>query len=152
MCWEKIGEDDNKKTNCLIGKSEKKHIFVSIKIFNLNHPDMKHAIVIILAFFIGFPSAVLGVNLSENTDKGNEGKTTNQIVVSPNPATEFVTLTVPSSFDFVLFSTNGKQIVSATDCSSVYKVDVSSLEAGIYILNIIIDDNIYMKKVVISKK
>lgn len=112
---------------------------------------MKHAIKFLLAFiFVGLSFTVFGSNLSDSIVDTNETPT--RVMVSPNPATDNFTILVPGgSFDFVMFSTNGKQILSAADCLDSYNVDASSLDAGVYILNIIVDDNIFMKRVILSK-
>ena len=75
-----------------------------------------------------------------------------EIVVMPNTEQDNLTISVSNSdFDFALYSNNGKQIRTATDCRNTYQLDASSLEAGEYILNIIVDENIFMKKVVVDK-
>ena len=70
--------------------------------------------------------------------------------VYPNPATENFTISVEdNSFDFALYSKNGRQIISRSDCHETFKMDTSSLSSGVYILNVIVDEDIYMKRIVV---
>ena len=72
------------------------------------------------------------------------------VVVFPNPAKSDFTISVSdNSFDFALYSKNGKQLISASDCKDSYKMDTTTLSVGVYILNVIVDDNIYMKRIVV---
>ncbi len=107
----------------------------------------------LIAFlFVGAPNLLLGAK-SNSTDSIPSIRVENvSVYVAPNPASDYITISVNTDFDFILFSSNGKQSYSVSGCSESYKMDVSSLSPGIYILNILVDENIYTKRVIIERK
>lgn len=107
----------------------------------------------LIAFlFVGAPNLLLGAK-SNSTDSIPLLRVENvSVYVAPNPASDYITISVNTDFDFILFSSNGKQSYSVSGCSESYKMDVSFLSPGIYILNILVDENIYTKRVIIERK
>ena len=70
-----------------------------------------------------------------------------------NTGKESVVISVDkTSFDFALYSENGKEMITSSDCRNSYKLDATTLKPGAYILNVIVDEDIYMKQVVVDNK
>lgn len=62
--------------------------------------------------------------------------------ISPNPAANFITLSLPqniSSVVLVIYDMNGKQVMKQNIISSTQKINISPLAAGEYVLHILYD-------------
>jgi len=74
-----------------------------------------------------------------------------EIVVGPNPASDFVQLHVPNElgFEVMLFNLKGEIVVNKSCAVSSLKVNTANLPNGLYFLKIIQKEGVYLKKVVV---
>ncbi len=101
-----------------------------------------------------------GVNylLFDMTSSVYEPVLTSNIIVSPNPAYNFINIQVPQNFDQInsiyIMDMLGEKVLDCTDLrtsDNVYKIDVNSLSSGIYFVVISTNAKNYFEKVIISK-
>ena len=74
-----------------------------------------------------------------------------EIVVGPNPASDFVQLHMPNElgFDVMLFNLKGEIVVNKSCAVSSLKVNTANLPNGLYFLKIIQKEGVYLKKIVL---
>jgi len=75
------------------------------------------------------------------------------IEIYPNPASDFVNIVIPennSDIQLVLFSTEGKAVISERIDGSSSMLDVSKLKPGIYILRFAINNEIVTKRLIVQ--
>ncbi|MBC8475018.1 MAG: T9SS type A sorting domain-containing protein [Bacteroidetes bacterium] len=74
-----------------------------------------------------------------------------EIVVEPNPASDFVQLHVPNElgFEVLLFNLKGEIVFNKSCAVSSLKVNTANLPNGLYFLKIIQKEGVYLKKVVV---
>ena len=73
------------------------------------------------------------------------------IVVYPNPASEFIQLSIPFSYDVAklnIVDMSGRTVISDSDFTNT--IDITGISSGIYILNLKIDNTFYTQKLVID--
>lgn len=113
---------------------------------------MKHIVrFIVSSIFVGMASSLFAANSNPADSIPSIRIDEVKVSVAPNPAKDYVIISVNSDFDFIIFSANGKQSYSVSDCSESYKMDVTSLSSGVYILNVLVDENIYTKRFIVEK-
>lgn len=74
----------------------------------------------------------------------------NSVVVYPNPATNNVTVEVPESSQLSLIDMNGRQIITKSNSGQKENFDVSSLESGIYFIQILHEGNTATKRLLVK--
>ena len=74
-----------------------------------------------------------------------------EIVVGPNPASDFVQLHMPNElgFEVMLFNLKGEIVFNKSCAVSSLKVNTANLPNGLYFLKIIQKEGVYLKKVVV---
>ncbi|MFH0895334.1 MAG: FISUMP domain-containing protein [Bacteroidota bacterium] len=74
----------------------------------------------------------------------------NTIQISPNPTNDFIAIRIEntSNAEFEIFNIMGQRMMSATIEQSSYTADVSHFAKGIYLVKILIDDNVVVKRFV----
>lgn len=115
---------------------------------------MQNSIKSILVLLLASVSLAVFARGNKSVNESEVPVEVEQVVVNvdvfPNPVKDNFTISVENnSFDFALYGKNGKQLMSVCNCQESYKMDASLLSSGVYILNVIVDDNIYMKRIVI---
>ncbi len=83
---------------------------------------------------------------------GIEDIIANNILVYPNPTSDFFNITGIKGADLYLYNVMGKLIFNEHIETDQTRLNVADLPAGSYVLNIIIDNNIITKKVSITKQ
>ncbi|MDD5570563.1 MAG: M1 family aminopeptidase [Bacteroidales bacterium] len=84
-------------------------------------------------------------------------KQNTEIILTPNPAVDFVELTVNQNqhFDkFELYDISGRKIISYSEfpcCQSKYKIDLKNIPEGFYFCRLFINDNSLIKKIEIIR-
>ena len=74
----------------------------------------------------------------------------NVINVYPNPAKDVVSVTLNKEASWMLMNISG-QIVKKSDKSSLdFEIDLKDVNSGLYFLNIIVDDNRIVRKIVVE--
>ncbi len=82
---------------------------------------------------------------------GIEEKEQNEISISPNPTTGFINVKSKSPMSSLkLFTISGIEILEMNIHENQQQLDVSVLEAGIYLLEIEIEGRFYVKKLVVE--
>ncbi|MBS4013731.1 MAG: Ig-like domain-containing protein [Bacteroidetes bacterium] len=77
---------------------------------------------------------------------------TYQIKIYPNPASDYVFIKSDSVIEMIeLYDLNGRSIKSLMLNSNEYKIDLSALNNGMYIIKIYTGNNIINKKVILNK-
>lgn len=97
----------------------------------------------------GFISSDFGETLSI----GYEDSTGNQLLLYPNPAKDFVTITnLPhGEIQMIVFDINGKVIVSKIVNTETARIDTSNFPNGVYIVQFDHNGYITHKKLVVNK-
>lgn len=72
------------------------------------------------------------------------------VVVYPNPASNNVTVEVPESSQISLIDMNGRQISTKSNSGQKESFDVSSLESGIYFIQILHEGNTATKRLLVK--
>jgi hypothetical protein len=92
-----------------------------------------------------------GVYVSQDYWLGIDETQQNQISFSPNPATENLTIKSEIRLNSLkLSSISGKQILSMKINTNQHQLDVSNLEAGIYLLEIEAEGRFFVRKLVVE--
>jgi hypothetical protein len=92
-----------------------------------------------------------GVYVSQDYWLGIDETQQNQISISPNPATENLTIKSEIRLNSLkLSSISGKQILSMKINTNQHQLDVSNLEAGIYLLEIEAEGRFFVRKLVVE--
>lgn len=78
-----------------------------------------------------------------------------EIIVSPNPAKDFLSIRLPKNdnpFSFILFNSLGQKIITGKECSPIEtNVNVESVLSGIYYLEITTGNNVTsVQKIIIT--
>ncbi len=97
----------------------------------------------------GFISSDFGETLSI----GYEGSIDNQLLMYPNPAKDFVTITnLPhGEIQMIVFDINGKVIVSKIVNTETARIDTSNFSNGVYIVWLNHNGYIIHKKLLVNK-
>lgn len=97
----------------------------------------------------GFISSDFG----ETLNIGYEDSTGNQLLMYPNPAKDFVTITnLPhGEIQMIVFDINGKVIVSKIVNTETARIDTSNISNGVYLVRINYYGNVAHKKLVVNK-
>jgi hypothetical protein len=71
------------------------------------------------------------------------------VVLYPNPFGDFVTIDIPDAedFSFAVFDLTGKQLINGSSVKTSSTVDLSMVQPGNYLLEIISNSSIYMKQI-----
>ncbi len=97
----------------------------------------------------GFISSDFG----ETLNIGYEGSIDNQLLMYPNPAKDFVTITnLPhGEIQMIVFDINGKVIVSKIVNTETARIDTSNFPNGVYLLRFDHNGYIIHKKLIVNK-
>ena len=97
----------------------------------------------------GFISSDFG----ETLNIGYEGSIDNQLLLYPNPAKDFVTITnLPhGEIQMIVFDINGKVIVSKIVNTETARIDTSNFPNGVYLLRFDHNGYIIHKKLIVNK-
>ena len=97
----------------------------------------------------GFISSDFGETLSI----GDENSIGNQLLLYPNPAKDFVTITnLPhGEIQMIVFDINGKVIVSKIVNTETARIDTSNFPNGVYLLRFDHNGYIIHKKLIVNK-
>ncbi|MGY5352183.1 T9SS type A sorting domain-containing protein [Wenyingzhuangia sp. IMCC45533] len=95
------------------------------------------------------------INFSEESLSNDNINGENDFFMSPNPANDFVNLNLEASTveRIVIYNTQGRQVTSYTDFSkgdSTLRLDLTSLKSGIYYVNVLSNENVTVKKLIIE--
>src|SRR5690606_5740863 len=92
-------------------------------------------------------------DFGETLNIGYEDSTGNQLLLYPNPAKDFVTITnLPhGEIQMIVFDINGKVIVSKIVNTETARIDTSNFSNGVYLLRINYNGNVAHKKLVVNK-
>lgn len=74
-----------------------------------------------------------------------------EILVYPNPASEFITIQLSDNFknsEFEIINLSGERILKSAAVESIVRVDLSSLSSGLYCLKVFCSKGFYSTKVV----
>jgi len=92
-------------------------------------------------------SGLTGIEILNATDAG--------IIISPNPATEFLNIefkeTFNESVNVLLFSADGRMVKTIKTGDQITQLNVNDLNTGFYVLRIDTAEKSYFQKVMISK-
>ena len=90
-----------------------------------------------------------GLNCS-TTATENAGRDLPSLVVSPNPATDFFTVSLHDQhFDLFVCDLNGQVILQQADCLDQAKIHVSA-PPGIYIIRVVAGENTFVQKIFLA--
>jgi len=67
-------------------------------------------------------------------------------MIFPNPVKSVINIDTPAPADIELFNTSGQLLIRKS--SHQGELDISKFERGVYFLRIILDDHIYMNKII----
>jgi hypothetical protein len=72
------------------------------------------------------------------------------IKIFPNPANEFVSITIPEAEEaqIRIFTMNGQLLHQIEDVTSQYTFDVSELVNGMYVIHVITNEDVYIRKLI----
>jgi hypothetical protein len=92
-----------------------------------------------------------GVYVSQDYWLGLDEKEQNEISILPNPATDFIKIESKNRMNnIILFTFSGKEIFQKKVNENEMQLDVSGLEAGIYLLEIETMGRLFMKKLIVN--
>lgn len=86
-----------------------------------------------------------------------EDYSSNHLHIFPNPAAEQVTITIPNQNDcpyrLGVFDINGKLLISKeiSFCEGQYSLPLSSLSAGLYVISLFNEQEVYTEKLIVNK-
>ncbi|MGK0386733.1 MAG: beta-glucanase (GH16 family) [Patiriisocius sp.] len=90
------------------------------------------------------------VRVYQNDPLGTTDSLADTFVVYPNPASDFIAIKANETIDKVaLYSTLGQLVL--TKYTALQQIDISHLNAGLYVLKIYADTAVITKKVIINK-
>lgn len=74
-----------------------------------------------------------------------------KINIYPNPANDILNITSAEGANIKIFNLTGQEIMNIDSSSEIQKINISNLEQGIYVVQIIKDNNTVTRKITISK-
>ncbi len=81
----------------------------------------------------------------------NENEADNELIVYPNPATDIVTINVPSGTEkLTIFNVTGQVVNTYNNPQKVEEINVSNFETGVYFVQIQNGDAILTKKLIVK--
>lgn len=70
------------------------------------------------------------------------------IQIYPNPAIDYLEVVIPMSYDFELFTTDGRLVAQGKNQNPLSRIDISSLSVSTYLLRIHTEEGSFVKKII----
>ena len=78
-----------------------------------------------------------------------------ELLIYPNPANDFLNIIIPDCDDcigkFIIFDISGKEVYSENLNQNSNQISLSEMNSGIYIVKVITNNEIIVKKILINK-